>query len=108
MSGSLVSVVYPFSARSRKSLFLVRRIPKMTMDDQYPRLVVESLLARKRLAQTFASEAASEFSPVNHLLCGEHERGPSKQRRSSNFHLPYCWNPLLSISLIERRLGLRQ
>ena len=32
----------------------------MTMDDQYPRLVVESLLARKRLAQTFESEAVSQ------------------------------------------------
>jgi len=38
MFRSLVSVVYPFSARSRKSLFLVRRIPQTTMDDQYPRL----------------------------------------------------------------------
>jgi hypothetical protein len=28
------------------------------MDNQYPRLVVESLLARKRLALVFASEAA--------------------------------------------------
>jgi hypothetical protein len=37
------------------------------MDDQYPRLVVESLLARKQLAQKFESEAASEFSPVNDL-----------------------------------------
>lgn len=50
-------------------LFLVRRFPQMTMDEQYPRLVVESLLARKQLAQKFESEAASEFSPVNDLLC---------------------------------------
>jgi hypothetical protein len=39
----------------------------MTMDSQYPRLVVESQLARKQLAQTFESEAASEFSLVNDL-----------------------------------------
>jgi hypothetical protein len=42
----------------------------MTMDDLYPRLVVESLLARKQLAQTFESAATSEFSPVNDLTLG--------------------------------------
>ena len=42
----------------------------MTMDDQYPRLFVEGLLARKQLAQTFESAAASEFSPVNDLTLG--------------------------------------
>jgi hypothetical protein len=42
----------------------------MTMDDLYPRLVVESLLARKQLAQTFESAATSEFSPVNDLSLG--------------------------------------
>jgi len=40
------------------------------MDDLYPRLVVESLLARKQLAQTFESAATSEFSPVNDLTLG--------------------------------------
>jgi hypothetical protein len=42
----------------------------MTMDDLYARLVVESLLARKQLAQTFESAATSEFSPVNDLTLG--------------------------------------
>ena len=41
----------------------------MTMDDLYPRLVVESLLARKQLAQTF-EVVTSEFSPVNDLTLG--------------------------------------
>ena len=40
------------------------------MEDLYPRLVVESLLARKQLAQTFESAATSEFSPVNDLTLG--------------------------------------
>jgi hypothetical protein len=39
------------------------------MDDQYPKLVVDSRLARRQLAQEFESRAASEtkrrFSPVN-------------------------------------------
>ena len=42
----------------------------MTMDNQYRRLFVEGLLARKQLAQTFESAAASEFSPVNDLTLG--------------------------------------
>jgi hypothetical protein len=41
----------------------------MTMDDQYPKLVVESQLARRRLAQAFESGADSEikhqFLPVS-------------------------------------------
>jgi hypothetical protein len=41
----------------------------MTMDDQYPKLLVESRLARRRLAQAFESGADSEskhqFLPVS-------------------------------------------
>ena len=40
------------------------------MDDLYPRLVVESLLARKQLAQTFAQQQPRKFSPVNDLTLG--------------------------------------
>src|ERR1700761_2644753 len=43
--------------------------PQMIMDDQYPKLVVESQLARRRLAQAFESGADSgikhQFLPVN-------------------------------------------
>jgi DNA-binding response OmpR family regulator len=66
MSGSLVSAVYPFSARSRKSLFLVRPIPQMTLDDRHPMkriLVIEDELEMLRNLTTILR--LEKFHPLS-------------------------------------------